>query len=274
MNDDFYKVYIQDYLSEYHCSRFLKYPNIYNYIAYITFFIGAVSLVFYELLVDTKSAWGYLGYLLAIIVIVILSSFMWKKLQLTIIINFTKEYPFLFMHKQVTIMQWKQIDEDMKLIKDFLVQQAVDGWKANQRICKENPLFDCYLRAYVHKKLRLLSFSSTSLGLFVFSFLIKRLFEQILKIDIGFKFFLNLSNWFSVYLMGLRNGNPEILQQTINVLFVIIVLTVVLYFYFKLPRYLKMITTQNKYDDLFRITKIECEKNYKNNKTELTITEY
>lgn len=274
MNDDFYKVYIQDYLSEYHCSRFLKYPNIYNYIAYITFFIGAVSLVFYELLVDTKSAWGYLGYLLAIIVIVILSSFMWKKLQLTIIINFTKEYPFLFMYKQVTIMQWKQIDEDMKLIKDFLVQQAVDGWKANQRICKENPLFDCYLRAYVHKKLRLLSFSSTSLGLFVFSFLIKRLFEQILKIDIGFKFFLNLSNWFSVYLMGLRNGNPEILQQTINVLFVIIVLTVVLYFYFKLPRYLKMITTQNKYDDLFRITKIECEKNYKNNKTELTITEY
>ncbi len=274
MNDDFYKVYIQDYLSEYHCSRFLKYPNIYNYIAYITFFIGAVSLVFYELLVDTKSAWGYLGYLLAIIVIVILSSFMWKKLQLTIIINFTKEYPFLFMHKQVTIMQWKQIDEDMKLIKDFLVQQAVDGWKANQRICKENPLFDCYLRAYVHKKLRLLSFSSTSLGLFVFSFLIKRLFEQILKIDIGFKFFLNLSNWFSVYLLGLRNGNPEILQQTINVLFVIIVLTVVLYFYFKLPRYLKMITTQNKYDDLFRITKIECEKNYKNNKTELTITEY
>ncbi|MEF9893819.1 MAG: hypothetical protein RR738_10850 [Anaerorhabdus sp.] len=273
MNDDFYKVYIQDYLSEYHCSRFLKHPNIYNYIAYITFFTGAFSLVMYELIIDTQSVWGYLGYLVAIIIIVILSSFLWKKLQLTIIINFKKEYPSLFPDKQITIMQWKQINEYMKLVKDFLVQQAVDGWNANQRICKENNLFDYYLKAYVHKKLRLLSFSSTSLGLFVFSFLIKRLFEQILKIDIGFKFFLNLSNWFSIYLLGLRNGNPEILQQTINVIFVIVILTVVLYFYFKLPKYLKMLTTQNKYDDLFRITKIECEKNYESNKIEFEISQ-
>lgn len=260
MNDDFYKVYIQDYLSEYHCSRFLRHPNLYNYIAYITFFIGAVSLVVYELLVDTQSGWGYLGYLLAIVIIVILSTFLWKKLQLNIIYNFKKANPMVFSSQPPTITQWKEIDQQLSKVKAFLIEQAVYHWKANQRICKENHVFDYYLRAYVHRKLRLLSFSSTSIGLFVFSFLIKRLFEQILKVDIGIKFFLNLSNWFSTYILGLQNGNPEILQQTTNILFVAALVAIVLYFYFKLPRYLKSITTQNKYDDLFKIAKIECEK--------------
>lgn len=262
MNDDFYQVYIQDYLSEYHCSRFLRHPNLYNYIAYITFFLGAFTLVVYELLVDTQSLWGVSGYVLAILTVIILSMLLWKKLQLNMIKNFKNDYPGILPTVKYSILNWYQIDESMFQLKQFLIQLAVNEWDANQRICNENYLFDYNLRSYVHKKLKYWSFSSTSIGLLVFSFIIKRLFEQILKIDIGIKFFVNISNWFSAYILGLRSGNPEILQQTFTVLFVVPILIIVIYFYFKIPKYLKTLTTQIKYEDLFKITKIECEKSY------------
>ncbi|SJZ80751.1 hypothetical protein [Anaerorhabdus furcosa] len=266
MTDDFYKVYLQDYLSEYHCSHFLNHPNIYNYIAYITFFLGAFALVIYELLFDTQSVWGIFGYVLAILLVVILSMLLWKQLQLRIIKNFKRNYPGVLQNIKFNRFNWYKIDETMIQLKQFLVQQAVDEWEANQRICNENYLFDYNLRAYVHKKLRFLSFSSTSIGLLVFSFIIKRLFEQILKVDIGIKFFINISNWFSTYILGLRSGNPEILQQTITVITIVPILVLMIYFYFKLPKYLKNLTTQFKYGDLFKITRIECEKSYMRNK--------
>lgn len=266
MNDDFYKVYIQDYLKEYHCSRFLKHPAIYNYIAYIAFFLGAISLVIYELLVDTQSLWGVSGYVLAILFVIVLSMLLWKKLQLNMIKNFKQEYPGVLPNTKYSVLNWFQIDETMDELKSFLIQLAGDEWEANQRICGNDTLFDYHLRAFVQRRLKYWSLSSTSLGLLVFSFIIKRLFEQILNIDIGIEFFVNISNWFSAYVLGLRSGNPEILHQTFTVIIAIPILITVLYFYFKLPRYLKTLTIQIKFKDLFQITKNECEKNYfKNN---------